>query len=175
MYHTRRPSSLARTPSTALLPSPPLSHNLPSLACPLSLSLSFPEAVAPSMDAPVLDRDLPDDDDSPGTFESSSDVADGGAGQGNSIWDARQFNGQFPPPIQWTIPPPIRSTIPLPIQWMLVFQIGTAPTTTIPPATSESSSDVADGGAGQGNSICCIPESSLVVCALRFGSYLHSC
>ncbi|CAL1409316.1 unnamed protein product [Linum trigynum] len=85
------------------------------------------------MDARVLDQDLPDDDDSPDTFESSSDVADGEAGQGNSIWDARQFNGQFPPPIQWTIPPPIRSTIPLPIQWMLVFQIGTAPTTTIPP------------------------------------------
>ncbi|CAL1407091.1 unnamed protein product [Linum trigynum] len=84
------------------------------------------------MDACVLDRDLPDDDDSLGTFKSYSDVTDGGAGQGNSIWDARQFNGQFPPPIQWTIPPPIRSTIPLPIQWMLVFQIGTAPTTTIP-------------------------------------------
>ncbi|CAL1360379.1 unnamed protein product [Linum trigynum] len=43
------------------------------------------------------------------------------------------------------------------------------------PATSESSSDVADGGAGRGNSICCIPESSLVVCALRFDSYLHLC
>ncbi|CAL1371555.1 unnamed protein product [Linum trigynum] len=116
------------------------------------------------MDARVLDRDLPDDDDSPGTFESSSDVADDGAGQGNSIWDARQFNGKFPPANSMDDSPTNSLDDSAANSMDARAPDRDHPDDDDSPATSESSSDVVDGSAGRGNSICCIPESSLVVC-----------
>ncbi|CAL1370572.1 unnamed protein product [Linum trigynum] len=50
------------------------------------------------MDARVPDRDRPDDDNSPATSESSSDIGDGGAGF--RTWIASRGRGQKQEPDQ---------------------------------------------------------------------------